>query len=112
MTDTHHGSPDIGKDRRNEVAKQALGVGMEDPYHLHNLSVDQHYHAGHEGLREHADQLRRDADRMEAALDKLESGDWTGAEAALFIAEEATLGDYDTDSSLYDNIPIQGREDQ
>lgn len=95
-------------DRRREVARQALDVGMDDPYWLHNLAQCLRFQDDAYGdLQDTVAQLREDADRLERAYERIEGGELTPAEAALFIAEGAHFGDYDTRSHLYDGLPIE-----
>lgn len=96
----------IHRDRRNDLAKEALDIGMDDPYWLHNLSIDLRYHEGMDDLLETASQLRDDAEAMEEAHQKLKDGEWTGGEAAVYIARTASLGDYDIRSWLNQEMPI------
>ncbi len=66
-----------------------------------------HGHVNTDGVLGMAENLREDADLLETAYEKMEAGEWEPEEAALYIAENANYGDYDTHDHLYDNIPIQ-----
>lgn len=94
----------IDRHRRKEIAREALDVGMDDPYWLCNL----HGRIDEASLLETADQLREDAEVMETAFEKIDSGEWLPSEAALYIAENAHFGDYETRGHLFDSLPIEG----
>lgn len=104
MTDTESISHDPG--RRNDIAKDALDIGMDDPYWLHNLSVDLYYHEGMDDLLRTAENLREDAEALETAHEKVKDGEWTGGEAAVYLARRVTFGDYDVRSFLNQDVPI------
>jgi len=97
---------EIHRGRRNDLAKEALDIGMEDPYWLYNLRPDLHYHDGMKDMLSMAENLRDDAEALEKAHAKLKDGDWTGAEAAVYIARRATFGDYDIKHWLSEDMPI------
>lgn len=104
---------DIDRDRRGEIAKDALDIGMDDPYWLHNLSRCLWFQDdAYADLLVQAEELEEDAQLLRDAHEKIEEGELIPAEAALFIAENANHGDYNTHTHLYDNLPIQGREEQ
>ncbi|WP_256394130.1 hypothetical protein [Natronoarchaeum rubrum] len=92
----------LDRDRRSEIAREALDVGMDDPYWLCNLKG----RVNTDDMQRTAEQLREDAELIETAQEKIDDREWTAEEAALYIAENANLGDYETDSYLYDSIPI------
>lgn len=105
------GSESIGHDpmRRNDLAKEALDVGMDDPYWLHNLSVDTRYHEGHDDMLDVAADLRADAELLEEAHNRLKEGELTGAEAAVFLARRVSHPDrvvYEVSSWLTEEMPI------
>lgn len=109
---TDESTTEVDRDRRREVAKDALDVGMDDPYWLHNLSRSLWFQADAYGdLLSMAEKLEEDAQLLRDAHEKIEEEELIPAEAALFVAENANHGDYDTHGHLYDNLPIQGREE-
>lgn len=79
---------------------------MEDPYWLQNMSVDVRYHDGHDGSLELAQKLREDAEALEVAHKRLKEGEFTGAEAALYVARRASFGDYDIAQWLDEEMPL------
>lgn len=95
--------------RRNDIAKEALDTGMTDPYWLHNLSVDVSYHEGHDDMLDIAENLRHDAEVIEEAHERVKEGEFTGAEAAVFIAKRVKSPDrteYDVSDWLDEDMPI------
>lgn len=96
---------EIDRMRRNDLAKDALNIGMEDPYWLHNLSVDLRHHEGHEES-DLAEQLREDAEALETAHQRLKEGEFTGGEAAVYVARRANFGDYEIASWLNEDMPV------
>lgn len=95
--------------RRNDIAKEALDTGMDDPYWLHNLSVDTRYHEGHDDMLDMAENLRHDAKVLEEAHSRLKDGEFTGAEASVFVAKRVKQPDkteYDIASWLTEDMPI------
>jgi hypothetical protein len=94
------------RDRRNDLAKEALDTGMDDVYWLHNLSIDLRYHGGHDDLLDQAERLRQDAQVLEDAHEKLKEDDWTGGEAAVYIARRVNKREYDVREWLNQEMPI------
>lgn len=100
--------PDRG--RRREIAKQALDASGfpgidDDPYWLCNM----HGQINTDDMKDMARRLREDAETLETAMEKIDDGELLPEEAALFIAERANFGDYDTHDHLYDGVPISER---
>jgi len=105
---------ELDKDRRREIARQALNTGMDDPLWLHNLSQCLHFQDdAYDDLLDTADALRQEAAAIEEAHNRIVDGELIPAEAALFIAERAAFhhDEYSTDGHLYDSLPVQGREE-
>lgn len=103
----------LDKDRRRDIARQALDTTMEDPLWLHNLSRCLHFqNDAYDDLLRTADALREEAALLEEAHERIVDGDLIPAEAALLIADRAPFHtEYSTDGHLYDTLPIQGREE-
>jgi hypothetical protein len=104
----------LDKDRRRDIARQALNTGMDDPLWLHNLSRCLRFqNDAYDDLLRTADELREEAAVIEEAHNRIVDGELLPAEAALFIAERASFHEheYSTDGHLYDTLPIQGREE-
>lgn len=97
---------EVDRSRRNDISKQALDVGMEDPYWLDNLSIDIWYHDGHDDTLTMAEELREDAEVLETAHQKLKEGVFTGGEAAVYVARRANFGEYDIGHWLDQGMPI------
>jgi len=98
------------RDRRREVAKQALDTsgfpGIEDdPYWLCNLKR----RVNTDDMHSMAEKLRQDAAVIEEAAEKIDDRELVPEEAALFIAERVHYGDYETRDHLYDGLPISER---
>jgi dsDNA-binding SOS-regulon protein len=102
----------LDKDRRREIARQALDTAMRDPLWLHNLSQCLHFqNDAYDDLLDTAEALRQEADLIEEAHRRIEDGELIPAEAALYIAENAPFhSEYGTREHIYDTLPIQARE--
>lgn len=96
------------RERRREIARQSLDIGMDDPYWLHNLAQCTQRQSGAYGdLLDIAERLQEDADLLVMAHGRIENSELTPAEAALTLAESVNFGDYSTHGHLYDQIPIE-----
>ena len=104
-SDVQEGS-EIDRYRRNDIAKEALQTGMEDPLWLHNIAVKPGYHDGHAEMKGTVEDLRRRANVIEKAHNRLKNGEFTGAEASVFIARRVDCGDYDIMPWLEQEMPI------
>jgi hypothetical protein len=106
---TEESGKTIHRDRRNDLAKEALDtgfVGDEDPYWLQNMTPDLRHHEGHDDLLDTAEELREDADIIKEAHARLRDGDFTGAEAAVYIARRCNRGRYEIRNWLDQEMPI------
>lgn len=86
----------MSESRREELAREDIEIGMEDPYWLCNL----HGRINHDDVDRMVKQLREDADLIESAHQKIKDDEWTAGEAALHIANNANFGDYDARSTV------------
>lgn len=108
-TDGGRSADDPDRDGREATGRDDLDVGVRDPYRLGDLQDDSD-RISHSDLVAHARALHDDASLLETASEKIESGEWTPAEAALYVGEHANFGDYETCSDLSD-LPTSGGEE-
>ena len=100
-------------DRRKDLVKQALDTGFEDPLWLHNLAACSRFNdEAYADMLDTAEQLRHDAELIEEAHKRIESGELIPAEAAFYIATNVDFPFFardeygDTRTDLFDSVPI------